>query len=439
MIPGGNVVPFERPAAYWANRARKYYTATHLPDAAKLMRKALEKGGDAGMMLELARIYLDMGCCTAAERWLTHAVARGGMTGGACFLTALCAFARDDERLAEQALDASVRIDPDGLFSARAQEILENHAWQDNLPERGGARSAVLCERAREAIIARQPEKAKRLAELAWKKRPSADAALLMSVLRQPADALPYLSAAAKKEPDNFRVQLLLARCLQQAGQSGSAWRQLWLAQFSCFTIDRAEAFCAVAWEVDMPDTALEMLNDQLSRTPAGTDYLRLKYLTLLRMGKAEDARRTLQTLLDIDPDDDAALWYLRHPQDARAPFDAAVPPLTALACQIAAMPRRLRPGRLNRLLHMMVVSWQAALTAGEIYALLPPLWRRLSDAERRRLDAREDVVLLTALSCDLLTRAGRVREAQALLARAPGKRRMKRTLAHFQRLMNKE
>ena len=86
-----------------------------------------------------------------------------------------------------------------------------------------------------------------------------------------------------------------------------------------------------------------------------------------------------------------------------------------------------------------MVVSWQAALTAGEIYALLPPLWRRLSDAERRRLDVREDVVLLTALSCDLLTRAGRVREAQALLARAPGKRRMKRTLAHFQRLMNKE
>ena len=39
----GKVVPFERPAAYWAVKARRHYTPAQLPDAARLMRKALEK------------------------------------------------------------------------------------------------------------------------------------------------------------------------------------------------------------------------------------------------------------------------------------------------------------------------------------------------------------------------------------------------------------
>ena len=49
-----NVVPFERPAAYWAVRARKHYSPRKLPDAARLMRKALEKSGDPGLALELS-------------------------------------------------------------------------------------------------------------------------------------------------------------------------------------------------------------------------------------------------------------------------------------------------------------------------------------------------------------------------------------------------
>ena len=37
------VVPFERPAAYWAARARRLKAPHQLPDAARLMRKAYEK------------------------------------------------------------------------------------------------------------------------------------------------------------------------------------------------------------------------------------------------------------------------------------------------------------------------------------------------------------------------------------------------------------
>ena len=33
-----NIVPFERPAAYWAVKARKrYYNSSELPDAARMM------------------------------------------------------------------------------------------------------------------------------------------------------------------------------------------------------------------------------------------------------------------------------------------------------------------------------------------------------------------------------------------------------------------
>ena len=64
------VVPFERPAAYWAVRARRHYHPEQLPDAARFMRKALEKSGDTGLALELAQIYSAMGCYTAAERCL---------------------------------------------------------------------------------------------------------------------------------------------------------------------------------------------------------------------------------------------------------------------------------------------------------------------------------------------------------------------------------
>ena len=82
-----NVVPFERPAAYWAVKARRHAAPSQLPDAARMMRKALEKSGDSALALELAQIYARMHCYTASERYLMRACAREGLTGPVCFLT----------------------------------------------------------------------------------------------------------------------------------------------------------------------------------------------------------------------------------------------------------------------------------------------------------------------------------------------------------------
>ena len=72
------VVPFERPASYWLKKARKAYKPDRLPEAARLMRKALEQGGDSHTALELAAIYRSMLCIGAAERYLMKAAAEGG-------------------------------------------------------------------------------------------------------------------------------------------------------------------------------------------------------------------------------------------------------------------------------------------------------------------------------------------------------------------------
>ena len=78
------VVPFERPASYWQKKARKAYKPDRLPEAARLMRKALEQGGDSHTALELAAIYRSMLCISAAERYLMKAAAEGGITPQLC-------------------------------------------------------------------------------------------------------------------------------------------------------------------------------------------------------------------------------------------------------------------------------------------------------------------------------------------------------------------
>ena len=45
------------------------------------------------------------------------------------FVIASCALARDQEELAENALEACLRLDPAGVFADQAQELLETHPW----------------------------------------------------------------------------------------------------------------------------------------------------------------------------------------------------------------------------------------------------------------------------------------------------------------------
>lgn len=422
------VVPFERPAAYWATRARRHYAPSRLPDAARLMRKALEKSGDGNMALELSQIYGGMGCFTAAERALVKAVFQNGLTGGACYLIACCALNRDEEELGERALEMSLRLDPDGPYADQAQDMLEEYPWQDwNDPPRG-ARGRSLCFRARQALMENDPRRALALAQKAWARGKSPDAALLMGVLlNTPQASLPYLTYAAHHMPGRVKPHLLLALNYARAGRREDARRRLLLARLLCTSVSQAEQYCETAWQAGFPDLALDLCRALLAQSPASADYLRLKYLSLLHAGDEAGARRALATLLEIDPDDASALWYSRHPEDRRL-FPGRLLHLGVLAARLGPPPERLRAGPLNRLLHLLVMALRDRVDTETIYRLAPPLWRRLSPAEKRACDDRTSPAPLAIALC-LLLRTGQEEEARRLYAASPNKKRIGRLL----------
>lgn len=424
-----NVVPFERPAAYWAGKARKHYTPSQLPDAARLLRKALEKSGDVSLALELSQIYSAMECYTAAERCLIRCFARTGMTGSLCYAIGCCALNRGDESLAEQALDQSLRLEPDGYYAERAQEMLENYPWHWDAPVPRCARSRLLCQR---SIWERDEKKALALAKKAWEKGRCPRTAMRLGTLLPPREAAPLFRFAAKRQPLDPVARLYWAEALARTGRLPQAKALLLSARKLCRTITDGEMYCETAWRVGWPRQALRFAQDKLRLSPGSADYLRLKYLSLKRMpGKEDLAGRTLEALLEADPDDVSALVYRRHPEQMDLdPNRGAL--LSALGSFVCAMPERLPRGRFNRILHLMVMTLNGFVSAETVLMMLRPIWHRLTIAEQRSWDDWEDRCVPTALALYLLCSVGKTRKALELLELSPKKKRVKRLLRRF-------
>ena len=430
------VVPFERPAAYWAVRARRHYHPEQLPDAARFMRKALEKSGDTGLALELAQIYSAMGCYTAAERCLLRAALRQGLTGGLCYLIACCALNRGQEELAEQALDASLRLDPEGLYADAAQDLLETYPWREEPWRPHAARSETLCAWSRDAEARGDGAEALRLARRAWQRARTPDAALQLGRLLPPPAGMPYLAWAARRTPDSPAAWLALALACHGAKKEARAQRCLRRAEDLCRGITPLEDFCQAAWAIGQTAQALGLVEKRLAETPVSADLLRLKYLCLKRLGRQDKADRTLEALLEIDGDDPFALWCRRFPRSAR-PLEEKRLVLSALGRLVYAVPARRSQGRLNRALHLMVMLLDGMVPLETVYRELPPLWRRLSPSQKRRLDLRQEPHIVLAVAAYLGIAAGREAEARALLLSAPGKKRLRRAVRRFIRWRN--
>ncbi|MBR5110425.1 MAG: hypothetical protein IK099_09525 [Clostridia bacterium] len=427
--PRTNIVPFERPAAYWAIRARKHCSPSQLPDAARMMRKALEKSGDSGLALELAEIYSGMGCYTAAERCLIRAAVRQGLTGSLCYAIGVCALNRGSEDLGEEALDRCLRLEPNGFFAERAQDLLEYYAWKPLWYQPHTARSDALCRRSMRALAQADVEKAVVLARKGWEKGASPRAALWLGMLLPPREALPYLKTAAEKLPLELKAQIKYAEACSLCRRLPEARKRLASARRLCRSITDAEEYCAAAWTMNRPKDALKLAESKLKRLPQSVDYLRLKYLSLRRMGEEAQAKRTLETLLEIDPDDADALFDRRHPRQTSL-HDGRGMLLTALGGMVWSLPDTRRPGPLNRALHLMVMNLNGTVDAEAVFRLLPPLWRKLTPAEQYACDAYRDVCFPALFTVYLLICTGHWEEARRAAAAAPGRKRVLRLLA---------
>lgn len=430
-----NVVPFERPAAYWVGKARKHDRPSQLPDAARMMRKALEKSGDGNLALELSQIYARMHCCTASERYLMQAAARQGLTGSICFLVGCAALNRGEEDLGERALDLSLRLEPDGLFSERAQEILESYPWKQYPWRPRCARGEALSRRAQWALMAGQPEEAAALAKQAWRKARTPEIAVQLGALLPPGKSAVYLQWAAKRLKNQLRPWLLLALACHRAGQTDKVEGALDRAEALCDTITDSEIYCQTAWEILREDKALAFIDRQIEKMPVSADYMRLRCLTLRRMGEDEKASQALETLLEIDPDDAFALRARFHPEEMDLSPDRFAL-LYVLGSLIRGVPGRLKRGPLNRALHMMVMALDGDMDTRLVYRLFPPLWYRMTDAERWALDEYREPFYPAALTVGLYLTAGREEKARKMFEAAPEK---KRTLRFLNRLLGND
>ncbi len=375
-----NVVPFERPAAYWAVKARRHDKPAQLPDAARMMRKALEKSGDSGLALELAQIYARMHCYTASERYLMRACAREGLSGPVCFLAGCAALNRGEEELGERAIDLSLRIDPDGLCAEQAQDVLETYPWRQTPWRPRCSRGEALGRKAGYALTIGKSKEALTLARRAWKKAHTPEIALQLGALLPPRRGLILLTYAVRRMDRSFRACLLLARACHLAGQEKKAQKALSDAGCQCETITDAELFCETAWSMGSFREALNAVNGWLTKMPLSADYLRLKYLCLNRLGRDSEAGRTLDLLLEIDPDDISARRFRAYPEEAALTEDRYMM-LSVLGSVIYASipPRKQSP--LNRILHELVIGMDGLLSPKEIYLLMPPLWRAMTPA----------------------------------------------------------
>lgn len=428
-----NVVPFERPASYWAVKARRHDKPAQLQDAARLMRKALEKSGDSGLALELCQIYSRMHCYTASERYLMRACAREGLSGPVCFLTGCAALNRGEEELGERAIDLSLRVDPDGPCSEQAQEVLETYPWRQTPRRPRCSRGEALCLRAGYALTAGKNEEALALAKRAWKKAHTPEIALQLGALLPPRRGIILLTYAVRRVGTPFRAFLLLARACHLSGQEKKARKALSDAGCLCETITDAELFCETAWSIGSFQEALNAVNGWLEKMPFSADYLRLKYLCQYRLGQCCEAGRTLDLLLEIDPDDISARRFRAYPEEAALTEDRYMM-LSVLGSLIYASipPRKESP--LNRILHELVIGMDGLLTPREIYLLVPPLWRAMTPAEQWACDDRRGGFYPAMLGVCALLSANRPKDARELFDRAPGKKRLLRFLRRFSR-----
>lgn len=424
------VVPFERTAAYWKKKARKAYTPSRMPDAALMMRKALEQSGDSHVALELAAIYRSMHCISAAERYLMKA-AVGGLSPELCYETGLCALERQEEALAENALDACIRLAPGSPLAQEAQEILEIYPWSYQKPEKRTARSLAMSHFARTRLQNGDVEGARERAEAAWNRGKTGEAAILHGMLQNtPKQAEPFVRHAVEKMPGQMQPLLLLAQVYMQQGRTEAAEEAMTLCAGMCSCLQQTEAFCMMAWQMGFAAMALEAVEEKLKLHPCSTDYLLLKYQSLRKMGQMEKAERVLQAVVDIDPEDVCGMWYSRHPQ-ANAPYVSRMMFLPILGMMMAAVHGAKKRGPLNRLLHTIAFALREEAEAADVYAALIPLWRKLSERERKALDEKEGQ-LMTDVYLYVLLRLGKIKTLQEALKTLPGKRQRQRRLNHF-------
>jgi len=302
---------FERPAAYWLNRAKQAEVQSgDFRRAAVLERHALQaepENEDACMSYVLTLQH--MGCYESSNREAFAALARGSKRMGFYGVIGQNLLALGHRRAAFDAMDIYLASPP-----VRSTE------WVDEISQRidvGDLRNADR----RWGLLRHCRYEGLRKRDITRRERPIGPSPAYLSAMRElgrartyagrgdAQRAQTYLRGALAQCPHDSTVLASAARVLGDLGLRAKACTLLTQAAMYARKPSEQQLVCQLSDQLQQPAIALSMLTRLQQKTPNRYPVCHNLAVALCRVGRVEEAMRYAHLCREIDPDDLQGQW----------------------------------------------------------------------------------------------------------------------------------
>lgn len=336
--PSGNVIPFERSAAFMHRRALKKRDENHLLDALDLLRRALERTPDhPEYQIDLAETYYEMGCFEESNRRLARLLAREDAPSECYFGLGCNYFSLEDESSARYALLSYLKRAPHGEYRPDVLELL-GELGGSAPASRKARRAAYLSARGLTLMEGGDYARARPLLRKSLRLVPRqvevrAMLALCLMGLGERAYALHEIYLATQSEARSVRVLLVAAQLYHKNGYQVRAQQALSEADQLAATPEELAQLAHAACLMKLDEQALLYIKRALQEAPFDRQLLHAMAVALINTGRPVDsALHYWRRIRRIDPEDSVAGCFLRLAAQGALPpaplsYAYAVPP----------------------------------------------------------------------------------------------------------------
>jgi len=312
--PQGQVIPLAKPPLYWLRLAKRHSKRGEHSQAAALLRHAISLDpASVDLRIEYARALRDMSCYEASIREAFQALTleRPGLAPYHVIGRNMLSLGRAQEALdafsycmdSRQELPAYTLHDGEEDLFIALEELMGQQAF------RNAARlDALLHISSRRIANGNYPgaeQSLRRAARFdASDERLNALNAMLYEALEKHEEALACALLSAAQNPRNIPSLCSLASIRIQLGQRELACAALMKAAAACRYAQDEQLFCCTALALGMPELSLMMLNHTKEKYPHRLPTLYNCAVTLLQLGRLDDALAYLHQCRDLDPED---------------------------------------------------------------------------------------------------------------------------------------
>jgi tetratricopeptide (TPR) repeat protein len=298
-----NVIPFDRPAAYWRRKAERSKSMAHYSAAAQYFTHALTKSGDPDILRGLAETYAAMGSYVASNRLYLRVLAQDPFDGKSCWGLAANSHAQGCAQMMADALSAYLYVAPYGEYADAAGDILDDTPLGPDAVGKRGMRAYTLLSQSRrhegDGAIAW------RLAARAYALDKSAEACLALAaaaVARGAARlALTLAGKAFRKAPQSLAARLAYAQAMHAAGNTAGCRAMLCLTAPLADNNADAAKYCVIACRTGNAGIAARFSGKRAKRMPQSADCLRLLAAALRHGGRTEEAEKQARAANRLD------------------------------------------------------------------------------------------------------------------------------------------